>query len=82
MEITSITPAIRIISENNMSGCEIYISFGDNIKITDIENRVFTGIFLYMDLSKNEEECDSIALEIGNENINIKCDDIKEIEEI
>lgn len=60
----------------------MYISFGDNIKITDVEGRIFTGIFLYMDLAKSEDGYDSIVVEIGGENIAIQCVDIKDIEEI
>lgn len=82
MEITSISPAMRIIKENDMLGCDIYISLGDNIRVTDIEDRIFTGIFLYMDLAKSEEEYDSIVLNIGNESVTIQCANIKDIEEV
>ncbi len=82
MEITSITPAIKVVKENNMSGCDTYIAFGDNIRVTDTQNRIFTGIFLYMALVKSEKEFDSIVLDIGNENIEIPCPDIKNIEEV
>ena len=60
----------------------MYISFGDNIKITDVEGRTFTGIFLYMDLAKSEDGYDSIILDIGGENIVIHCLNIKDIEEV
>ena len=82
MEITSITPAIRIIKESNMAGCDMFIAFGDNIKIVDTENRIFKGIFLYMNIAQNKEDFDSIVLGIGSENIEIQCCDIKEIEEL
>lgn len=82
MEITSITPAIKIVKEGNMTGCDIFVAFGDNIRVTDIEGRIFSGIFLYMDLAKSEDKNDSIVLNIGEENIPINCIDIKDIEEI
>lgn len=82
MEITSITPAIRIIKESNMTGYDMFIAFGDNIKIVDNENRIFKGIFLYMNIAQSEEDFDSIVLGIGNENIEIPCCDIKEMEEL
>lgn len=81
MEITSITPAIRIVKENNVIGCDVYIAFGDNIRIIDIEGRIFTGIFLYMELSKEDDE-DLLILSIGSENVEISCSCIKEIEKI
>lgn len=82
MEVTSITPAIRVVKESNMSECDMYIAFGDNIRITDIVGKVFAGIFLYMDLARNEEDCDAIILSIGNESIKVPCSDIVDIEEI
>ncbi|MDD3362780.1 MAG: hypothetical protein PHW34_14025 [Hespellia sp.] len=82
MEITSITPAIRVVKESGMAGCDMYISFGDNIRVTDIEGRIFTGIFFYMELGKNEEEDDVIVLGIGNDNVEIQCSYIKNIEEV
>ena len=45
MEITSITPAVKIVKENNMTGCDMYIALGDNIRVTDCEGRIYTGIF-------------------------------------
>ncbi len=77
VETTSIIPAIRVIKENSTSGCNMVITFGDNIRITDIKGRNFSGIFLCMDLAKNEEGYDSIKLAIGNEEINILCCNIK-----
>lgn len=77
MEIASITPAIRIIKED---GSVAYVPLGENIRVTDIEGRVFTGIFLYMELIKNED--DAIVLVIGNENIKIPCSDIIHIEKV
>lgn len=82
MEIVSITPVIRVIKESSTAGCDIFIAFGDNIKITDIKGRIFSGIFLYIDLAKNEEGYDSIKLAIGNEEIDILCCNIKNIEEV
>lgn len=82
MEITSITPAMKIIKESNMAGGNMYIVFGENIRVTDIEGRVFTGIFLYMELGKGEEEDDLIVLDIGCENVEIQCSCIKDIEEV
>lgn len=82
MEITSITPAIRIVKEGNMSGCDIFISLGDNIKITDVEGNTFTGVFLYLDFAKSEDGVDSIVLAVGEKDIVIQCPDIKDIEEI
>ena len=82
MEVVSITPAIRVIKESNISECDMYIAFRDNIRVTDIEGRVFAGIFLYIDLAKNEKEYDSIILSIGSESIKVPCSDIVDIEEI
>lgn len=82
MEIISITPAIKIVKENNMAGCDMYITLGDNIRVTDCEGRTFTGIFLYMELGKDEEEDDLIVLDIGDGNVEIQCSWITDIEEV
>lgn len=60
----------------------MYIAFGDNIRVTDIEGSVFIGVFLYMSLAKSNEEYDFIVLCIGNESIKVPCLDIKNFEEI
>ena len=82
MEITSITPAIRIVKENEMMGCDLYIGLGDKIRITDLDGKIFEGRFLFMELGKDVEEDDAIVLEVDNENIDIQCSYIKDIEEL
>jgi len=82
MEITSITPAVKIVKESSMAGSDMNIAFGDNVKITTHEGKVFTGIFLYMDLGKGEEEDDALVLDIGDQNMEIQCSWIVEIEEV
>ena len=82
MGITSITHAIKIVKDNDRTVHDMYIAFGDNIKITDIKGRIFIGTFLYMDLAKYAEEDDLIVLNIGNKNVRVQCSWIEDIEEV
>jgi hypothetical protein len=82
MEITSITPAVKIIKEQGMMGCDIYIALGDKVSITDFDGNKFEGIFLFMDLGKDVEEDDSIVLDVNGKNVEFQCSYIKDIEEI
>jgi hypothetical protein len=82
MEITSITPAIKIIKEQGMIGCDQYIALGDNVRITDFDGNKSEGRFLFMDLGKDVEEDDCIILDVDGKNVEFQCSYIKDIEEI
>lgn len=82
MEITSITPAIKIVKENNMSGCDIYIALGDKIRIKDFDGNKFEGRFLFMELGKDVEEDDVVILDVDGKNVEFRCSYIKNIEEL
>ncbi|HDK7194809.1 TPA: hypothetical protein PTV74_003116 [Clostridium botulinum] len=67
MIVTSIMPCIRVTKENNMSGVDMYIDFGDRIKITDIDGNVVIGKVLPMELGKDVEEDDMFCLLLDDE---------------
>ena len=82
MEIISITPAVKIVKEDSMAGRNMYVGFGDRIRIIDFDGNKFEGRFLYMNLGKCVEEDDAIVLDIENENVEFQCSYIKNIEEL
>ncbi|WP_243189346.1 hypothetical protein [Clostridium botulinum] len=43
MIVTSIMPCIKVTKEDNMSGVDMYIDFGDRIRVTDIDGNVIVG---------------------------------------
>ena len=47
-----------------------------------MKDEYIPGFFLYMDLGKDEEEDDLIVLGIGDENVEIQCSWITDIEEV
>jgi hypothetical protein len=82
MEITSITPAAKIIKEQGMMGCDLYIALGDKVRIADLDGNKIEGRFLFMDLGKDVEEDDSIVLDVDGKNVEFQCSYIKDIEKL
>ena len=81
MVITSIISCIKVTKENNMSGIDMYIEPGDNIKVTDYEDNIFNGKLLFMELGKYEEEDDILYILLDNEErIDIGISYIKDID--
>lgn len=66
MEITSITPAMKVVKENNFSGVDMYIASGDKIKIIDTEGNEFRGRFIFVEWGLDEEEDDILILELND----------------
>ncbi|BAO04851.1 uncharacterized protein CBO05P1_132 [Clostridium botulinum B str. Osaka05] len=67
MIVTSIIPCIKVTKENNMSGFDMYIDFGDRIKVTDIDGNVVIGKVSSMELGKDVEEDDMLYLLLDDE---------------
>ena len=82
MRVTSILPAIKVTKESDMMGCDLYISAGDKIKITCNDGQAYIGRYLFTELGKYEEEDDTLIIEVENNNIEIYCSDILDIEEL
>ena len=62
MKVTNISPCLKVTKENNMSGIDMYIEFGERIKIINDEDETFIGKLLFIELSKYEEEDDMLYL--------------------
>lgn len=71
MSVVSITPAVRVISEEGLLQSDIIYKLGDNVKIEDGEHRIFKGILLYLKMSTNRVDNDVLIIDIGGENIEI-----------
>ena len=71
MSVVSITPAVRVISEEGLLQSDIIYKLGDNVKIEDNEHRRFKGILLYMKMSTNRVDNDVLIIDIGGETIEI-----------
>lgn len=67
MIVTSIMPCIKVTKENNMSGVDMCIDFGDRIKVTDMDGNIVIGKVLPMELGKDVEEDDMLCLLLDNE---------------
>ena len=78
MNVIGIIPAIKIEKENG----GIYACLGDNIRIRDCDGRVFSGLFICMNLGKDAEEDDTIELGIDGESVEVQCSYITDIEKI
>lgn len=59
-------PYIKFTKENNMSGIDIYIDLGTNVKITDDKGNRVKGKVLFLELAKYEEEDDMLYLLLDN----------------
>lgn len=68
MVVTSITPCIKVTKENNIGGFDMYIELGEQVRITDFNDNVFSGRVLYFQLGKDMEEDDMVYLLLDNEN--------------
>lgn len=67
MVVTNIEPCIKVTKENNMSGMDMYIDLGSEIRVTDDEGKIVEGRLLFLELAKDEEEDDILYLLLDNE---------------
>ena len=83
MVVTDIVPCIKVTKENNMSGVDMFIEFGTNIRVTDDKNNQFEGKVLFLELAKYEEEDDMLYLVLNNkQQFSICISNIVDIEEL
>ncbi|OAA94070.1 hypothetical protein [Clostridium coskatii] len=81
MVITNIVPCIKIVKEDSMSGCDLYIELGDLVKIKDHKDKLIIGKLSFIELGKDESEDDIIYISTDNETIiNIGTSYIKDID--
>lgn len=62
MIVTNISPCIKVTKENNFAGMDMYIEYGDLIKITDNEGNIYVGKYAFIELGKDVEEDDIITI--------------------
>ena len=83
MVVTDISPCIKVTKENNISGIDMYIEFGTNVRVTDDKNNQIEGKVLFLELAKYEEDDDMLYLVLDNkQEFSIGISYIVDIEEL
>lgn len=68
MKITDIEPCIKISKEDENQGVEMYVEFGDQIRITDNDGVKTEGRFYYFESGSEVEDDDVIYIVLEDEN--------------
>lgn len=68
MKITDIEPCIKISKEDENQGVEMYVEFGDQIRITDNDGVKTEGRFYYFESGSEVEDDDMIYIVLEDEN--------------
>lgn len=68
MKITDIEPCIKVTKEDEDQGMEMYVEFGDQIRITDIDGVKTEGRFYYFESGSEVEDDDMIYIVLEDEN--------------
>lgn len=68
MKITDIEPCIKITKEDENQGMEMYVEFGDQIRITDNDGVKTEGRFYYFESGSEVEDDDMIYIVLEDEN--------------
>lgn len=68
MKITDIEPCIKISKEEENQGVEMYVEFGDQIRITDNDGVKTEGRFYYFESGSEVEDDDMIYIVLEDEN--------------
>lgn len=68
MKITDIEPCIKVTKEDEDQGIEMYVEFGDQIRITDNEGVRTEGRFYYFESGSEVEDDDMIYIVLEDEN--------------
>ena len=63
MVVTNIVSCIRVTKENNVSGMDMYLDVGANIKVIDDSGNEFQGKLMYLELSQYEEQDDILHIQ-------------------
>ena len=82
MVVTNIMQCIKITKESNMSGMDVYVDLGSNIRVIDNEGNIIEGKLLFLELDKEQDD-DMLYLLLDNKKkfgIGISC--IIDIEEL
>ena len=68
MKITDIEPCIKVTKEDEDQGMEMYVEFGDQIRITDNDGVKTEGRFYYFESGSEVEDDDMIYIVLEDEN--------------
>lgn len=68
MKITDIEPCIKVTKEDEDQGMEMYVEFGDQIRITDNDGAKTEGRFYYFESGSEVEDDDMIYIVLEDEN--------------
>lgn len=68
MKITDIEPCIKVTKEEENQGMEMYVEFGDQIRITDNDGIKTEGRFYYFESGSEVEDDDMIYIVLEDEN--------------
>lgn len=68
MKITDIEPCIKVTKEDEEQGMEMYVEFGDQIRITDNDGVKTEGRFYYFESGSEVEDDDMIYIVLEDEN--------------
>lgn len=68
MKIKDIEPCIKVAKEDKNQDIEIYVEFGDQIRITDNEGLKTEGRFFYFESGSEVEDDDIIYIVLEDEN--------------
>lgn len=68
MKITDIEPCIKVTKEDENQGMEMYVEFGDQIRITDNDGVKTEGRFYYFESGSEVEDDDMIYIVLEDEN--------------
>lgn len=68
MKITDIEPCIKVTKEDETQGMEMYVEFGDQIRITDNDGVKTEGRFYYFESGSEVEDDDMIYIVLEDEN--------------
>ena len=68
MKITDIEPCIKVTKEDENQGIEMYVEFGDQIRITDNDGVKTEGRFYYFESGSEVEDDDMIYIVLEDEN--------------
>lgn len=68
MKITDIEPCIKVTKEDENQGMEMYVEFGDQIRITNNDGVKTEGRFYYFESGSEVEDDDMIYIVLEDEN--------------
>ena len=78
MEITSLLPGVKIVKEDGGVKEDVFISQGDKVKVTTVDETV-TGTFMLVEFARYSEEDDRLHMVRDEEGFAVPFDQIIDI---